>query len=262
MMKKLYANSLVLVGYLQMLTMNGLANALPINGKTTGALSDQYANLFTPQGSTFSIWGLIYLLLLGYSIYNFWIPVSPKSKTINRLFLINTFLNSAWILAWHYEFLLLSVLVMFGLLGTLIKINALATAPSEKPTPLGVRLPFAVYFGWITIATIANITALLVGYDWKGFGGSEATWTLLVLWVGIGIGILQFWKLKQIPYLLVVIWAYWGIYAKHRSAAGFDSKYPLIIQNLEGCLGVLSLCLVVYLWINYFRLKKTKLNPA
>ena len=204
------------LGYIAMVAVNFLANALPIGGVTTGEASDSFGNLFTPAGITFSIWGLIYLLLLGYTIYQFGFGKKNTSEqreqlfaTINKYFLITSMANIAWIFAWHYGVIWLSMLIMFALLFFLIKIADVIN--KEKYNALEtvlVRLPFGVYFGWITVATIANITVFLVSINWNGFGIAESIWTVIVLTVGALIGSIRMLKDKNIYYGLVLVWAY------------------------------------------------------
>ncbi|MFZ9982253.1 MAG: hypothetical protein ACO3FI_09505, partial [Cyclobacteriaceae bacterium] len=137
--------------------VNYLANALPINGKTTGALSDQYANLFVPAGLTFAIWGLIYLLLIIFVIIQF-LPAFNSSATNGYWFALSCLFNISWIVAWHYEQMILSVLIMLGLLITLTIINLGLTQEKQQ----FLKIVFGVYLGWILIATVANTTAGLV----------------------------------------------------------------------------------------------------
>ena len=236
------------LGYIAMVAVNFLANALPIGGVTTGEASDSFGNLFTPAGITFSIWGLIYLLLLGYTIYQFGFGKKNTSEqreqlfaTINKYFLITSMANIAWIFAWHYGVIWLSMLIMFALLFFLIKIADVIN--KEKYNALEtvlVRLPFGVYFGWITVATIANITVFLVSINWNGFGIAESIWIVIVLTVGALIGSIRMLKDKNIYYGLVLVWAYGGIWLKHTSASGFDREYTNVITTL-------IICIVVFL---------------
>lgn len=241
----------VVLAYVQMLTTNALANILPINGKTTGELSNQYANLFTPQGATFSIWGLIYFLLLCFCISFFFSSKENNRAEIGRLFISNALFNSAWILAWHYEFLMLSMFIMIGLLVNLILINLALANTKGIINRLLLQLPFTVYFGWITIATIANMTALLVGYKWGGFGINEIIWTQLILGVGVIIALFNYFRFRQMAYIGVVLWAYWGIYAKHTHPLGFNAQYPSIINSLVGCFIALILGAVLIASLRY-----------
>ena len=228
------------ISYLAMVAVNFLANALPINNRSTGAISDAYPNLFAPAGLTFSIWGLIYLLLGGFVAYLF---VKKESHTeevlkkINSLFIATSLANISWIFAWHYDYIGLSVLIMAILLFLLIRIADILRAENFTPREKLVSwAPFSVYFGWITVATIANITVFLVSIGWKGFGISDFVWASIVLIVGAIIGIARMLKDKNIAYGLVLVWAYFGILFKHVSAGGFNGQYPSVIVAVSVCL--------------------------
>lgn len=253
----------IVLAYAAMVTVNYLANALPIGGVTTGEASDAYANLFTPAGITFAIWGLIYTLLLVYVIYTWgWFGKKPdekQQKLLNKvggLFIISSLANIAWIFAWHYGIIVLSVLIMLGLLITLIKLADLLNKPTFSWTEkICLRWPFSIYFGWITVATIANITVFLVSINWSGWGISDQIWTIIILLVGALIGITRAIKDKNIPYLLVLVWAYGGIWLKHGSATGYASQYPNIIATLIGCI---MLFLITVGWMALRGAKKIK----
>lgn len=235
---------LALVAYLGMISVNILANALPINNLSTGEVSDMYPNLFTPVGLTFSIWGLIYLLLAAYILYQFGLFQKEKSKNKEALFkklgiyfIITSIANMAWIFAWHYTLVELSLLIMIVLLVYLIKIaNLLNRKDLSIRDKIFVRLPFSLYFGWITVATIANVTVLLVSWNWDGFGIPPHIWTVLILLIGATIGILRMFKDKNIAYGLVFIWAYTGILIKHTSSVGFAGEYMSIITTVILCI--------------------------
>lgn len=195
-----------------MIFMNYLANALPLNNKTTGELSDSFPNLFVPAGITFSIWGIIYLLLAGYCILQFKGSNREIITNISWLFSISCLLNALWIVCWHYGKLPLSLIVMLGMLVSLIYINILI-----REIPFGIiKAAFGVYLGWICIATIANITALLVNYSWHGSGISEETWTIIMIATGTLIVSLSLYRLNN-PFIgLSVIWAFTGIILKRQ----------------------------------------------
>ena len=242
-----------------MLTINYLANILPINGITTGDLSDKLKNLFTPQGATFAIWGVIYLLLLIFVLRVQFRAIDKKTEELTKLFVFNSLLNSSWIFAWHYEQLVFSLILMLGLLINLIQINLLLKNTSDWSNKLALQLPFTVYFSWISIATIANITAVLVGYKFNGFGISEEHWTQIILIIGIILALSQVIYFKQIANLFVFLWAYFGIYVKHTSIEGFDNKYPNIIIVLIISLFILfisALSLLFYYFIKNLNRKK------
>lgn len=220
---KLVLTILNVTGFLGTLVVNWLANALPINGKTTGELSDQYPNLFVPAGLTFSIWGVIYILLAGFVLYNVvmllkkdTIKLAPFGK-IGYLFFASSLLNVGWIFAWHYEIVSLSLVIMLLLLGCLLAIYlklGIGQRCFSKEERYLVHFPFSVYLGWITIATIANVTALLVDVGWNRFGLSEQSWAAAVIVVGITIALAILVRKQDIFYCLVVDWAVLGILLK------------------------------------------------
>lgn len=226
-----------LLAYIAMVAINYLAVLLPIGGRSTGEISDAYPNLFAPAGYAFSIWGLIYLLLGIYVIYQFKQKDDNLVDQVNRIFIINALLNATWIFAWHYDLIWLSLIIMLGLLITLIKIADIfiKNKPNIKQTWL-MRLPFSLYFGWITVATIANVTVFLAYLGWNGFGVAESFWTIAVLIIGALIGIWRMWGDRFFPYGLVLIWAYTGILVKHLSVSGFDSQYIGVIVTVIICL--------------------------
>ena len=235
---------IVVVTFLLMIIVNILANTLPINGQTTSEVADSYPNLFTPAGITFAIWGLIYLLLAGFTLYfvGFFQGDLDTIKTnllnkIGIIFSISSICNAAWIFSWHYNRIPLSMLLMVAILVCLIFINYIVV--NEKLTTrekFFIRLPFSVYFGWITVATIANATTLLVSLDWNGFGLSEPFWAVVIIIVGMLIGSSTIITNRDIAYDLVMLWAYAGIFIKHTSKNGFSGQYPVVIYTVIACM--------------------------
>mgnify|MGYP006298594637 CR=1 FL=1 len=215
--------------FLLVLVVNALANALPIGGNTTGELSDLYPNLFVPAGLTFSIWGVIYLALAAFIIYQARDIFSgrkikmPYLKSIGWYFVLSCLANAGWIFAWHYRQVLLSLLIMLVLLYSLIMIYTrlnIGNKPVDSATAHFVHLPFSLYLGWITVATIANITAVLVHYQWNRWGLSEVFWTVLVIIAGTVIALINIIQRGDIPYSAVILWAYLGIIIKRYSVDG------------------------------------------
>ena len=226
--------------YFAMVFVNFLAISLPINNRSTGEISNAYPNLFTPSGITFSIWGLIYLLLGGFLAYQFTKGSFSKKDLLNKVniyFIGTSVANILWIFSWHYDYIGLSVFIMLILLTLLIKIadivNLKQFTTIEKYL---ISTPFNVYFGWITVATIANIIVFLVSIKWNGFGIADYIWTIIILLIGALIAILRIQKDKSIAYGLVLIWAYFGILLKHISVDGFNSQYPSIIITAILCI--------------------------
>lgn len=252
------------VTYLFMIIMNGLANAIPINGVTTGEVSDSYPDLFAPSTITFSIWGLIYLLLAAYTLYQLGLFRQDRGAgraelftTIGIFFIISSVANGLWILAWHYDNIGLSLILMLVVLSCLILIaNRTSREEFSLQEKILIRLPFSIYFGWITVATIANVTTFLVSIGWGGFGISEQIWMILVLFVGVAIAGARMIRDKDIAYGFVIIWAYLGIWIKHASANEFAGQYPAVISAVTVCI---LLLLVGEAYLLYPRFRKNAL---
>jgi len=223
------------------LVLNGLAGSTTlIGGVNTAQISDANPSLFTPAGVTFSIWGLIYLLLVGFCAYLFGFGRDKssrlKTETVNQLmkwFLLSSVFNSLWILAWQYQVLWLSVLLIIALLVSLVKaVELLRNKDMSEKEQFLVRLPFSVYFGWLTVATIANISTWLVSVNWDGILIRPGVWTVGLLLVGAVIGLVGALRNNDWAYLGVFVWAYAGILLKHLSPGGYNGMYPTIILTL------------------------------
>jgi benzodiazapine receptor len=197
-----------IAAFLLVIVMNVLSNALPINNQTMPVISAKYPSLFTPAGFTFSIWGVIYLALLVFVIYQA-LPAQRENQSIagiSRLFQINCIANAIWIVVWHYDLLAISVLVMLVILATLILIYRKLIGDR-----LILRLPFSLYTAWISLATIANISALQINSGWDDIGMSAIQWTLVKLAFAGAVGASVIVKLRDIAFVLVVAWAAYGI---------------------------------------------------
>lgn len=253
----------VAVTFVLMIVVNALANILPINGIGTGTVSDSYQNLFAPAGVTFSIWGIIYLLLAAYTLYQigyFQDKISEtKAKLMDRVgivFSLSSIANTIWIFTWHYMNISLSMLLMLAILGCLIYINRLIQAAElDRREKLFISLPFSVYFGWITVATIANATILLVSIGWDGFGLSEPVWTVIILLVGLLIGTVTLLKNRDYAYGLVLTWAYLGILIKHTATDGFNYSYFSVVNTLVLCVIVFVFAELYILFGKYLKAK-------
>lgn len=242
------------IGFLAVVSVNALAVILPINNRTTQELSDKYPNLFVPAGITFSIWGIIYILLAMFIIYQFVVAFRRSSdergifEKIGILFFISCIFNVSWILAWHYEIVWLSLIIMALLLISLISIYVrLGTGRQQvrNSEKILVNIPFSVYLGWITIATIANVTAFLVQINWNKFGISDQLWTVVVIAVGVIITLATVFSRNDIFYCFVVIWALVGILLKRIA----DNSMPdqlVIISSIVG-IAIVGLGVIVQL---------------
>lgn len=201
---------LVIVSLLAVITTNALANILPLNGQTTGEISNRLPVLFTPAGYVFSIWSLIYLLLI-FWVIGLWRNRFNKDALYERhslLFIISCVFNIAWIFLWHYEYFLLTVLVMISLLLTLIILYRTYPVQDNR---LSSRLPISIYLGWISVATIANISYVLTVYEWSGWGLSDPLWAVIMMTIGAALALHIRFHHFDIAYPAVFIWAFIGI---------------------------------------------------
>ena len=196
------------------LAVNWAANALPLAGLRTGEVSAIYESYFTPAGITFAIWSVIYTGLLLYAIYQA-LPArrdEARLAPIGRLFVANCVLNSAWLFAWHHQFLLVSLVLMLCVLATLVLIYRHLGSGNDV-SPL-VRIPFTLYLAWICVATLANASALQTSLQWNDALLSHVHWTLakIALAAAIGAGVCL---LRRDPiFILVISWAAYGISVK------------------------------------------------
>jgi translocator protein len=212
---------LSIAAFMGTLTVNYLANALPINGVTSADISNKYHNEFAPAGITFTIWGIIYLLLIGTVIWQFKL-VGKSIDTLNKWFAANSLLNATWLFAWHYDILPLTLVLMLGILYTLVQINK--TITEDLPDTLSFKwLPqsaFGVYLGWICIATIANFTTFLVSINFNKFGLTDTFWTGAVIGIGSITAAMLVVRFKNIYIGLAVIWALAGIIIRQNQLHG------------------------------------------
>jgi benzodiazapine receptor len=217
------------VGLCLVLAVNALANILPINGYNTGQISGFYPNFFVPAGFTFGIWGIIYFLLIGFvicSLFAAFGKFNEAAKTAiikaGPYFLATCMLNAGWIVAWHYLYLGLSLAIMLAFLVLLILLF-LSIRSFKNEMPFFYRLwvyhPFLVYLGWISVATIANFTALFVGIGWQGEPLAPQSWSIIMILIALLLGIFMVGKLKQPAFGFVLAWAFFGIYAKQSDAS-------------------------------------------
>jgi tryptophan-rich sensory protein len=208
--------NLNIVTFLVVVAVNAMASLLPLNGLDTGQISDMIPSLFTPAGYVFSIWGVIYLALLAFSIYQA-LPAQQDNQRLQNIgpwFLISNLFNSAWIFAWHYLQYGLSLVIMLGLLGSLLMVYTKAGIGVKKAADWKEKLlldvPFGIYLGWIAVATIANVATVLLMNNWAA--------------LAVAMAFLR----KEIAYPLVAVWAFIGIYNARPEVA------PVAITALIG----------------------------
>lgn len=249
-----------LVAMAGVIVVNSLAVLLPINQMSTGAISDLYPNYFVPAGFTFSIWSTIYLLLFIFCGYTIWFAFSDQPNTKIRqllpgllnLFLLTCIINCTWIFLWHYLQIQVSLAVMLLFLITLILIYKKLL--DNKAALFGaayffLQVPFSVYLGWISVATIANTTAVLVASGYEGGFLSPINWAVVMMLAAVLLGLLFLFRWKDKAYPLVICWALYGIYFKQGD-----------ISILAGTAAIGIGILLLSLLLEYFR--QSKKNPG
>jgi hypothetical protein len=207
---------LVVLTILATITVNILANALPLNGLNTGEISDRFQVYFVPARYVFSIWGLIYLGLLAYAVFQA-LPSqkdNPRLQAIGGWVILGGLANIAWIFLWHYEQFVGTLGAMLILLATLIAVYLrLGTGLTRVPPAetWAVRVPFSIYLGWISVATVANVSDVLDYVGWNRWGWSDEGWMILILAVVVGLVALVNLSRRDLAYTAVILWALAGI---------------------------------------------------
>ncbi len=237
---------LVVLAVVLTIVVNTLANALPLNGLNTGEISDSFKVYFVPAGYVFSIWGLIYLGLMAFAIFQA-LPSQRENPRIQKIagwFILGSLANIAWIFLWHYQQFPVTLLAMLTLLVSLILIYLkLGIGTGLKVTSAEtwmVRVPFSLYLGWITVATIANVTDVLYYANWNGWGIAPQVWAVIMLAVAVVVAALMALLKRDAVYLAVLVWAFAGIAFKFQGT-NLVFMAALIAAVLVALLGIYSL---------------------
>lgn len=241
-----------IAAFIVVVIINSLAGATTIiGGRNTAQVSNSFPTLITPAGYVFSIWGIIYILLGVFVVYQALPSQHGKifQSRIGWLFVLSSLANAVWLFLWQMEFLVISVPVMLLLLSCLILIYIRVGIGKRNAPPmekLAVYVPFSVYLSWITIASIANVAAALVSLNWGGFGVSTEIWAALIVILVLIITILVIVTRKDIAFALVIIWALVGI--------GFNHSYNQTIFLLtEISASIVAVLLVAWILANKLR---------
>ena len=236
----------VLLMTIATITLNGMAPLLSPTGKNVGNISDQFQNYFTPAGYVFSIWGLIYLALLAFSVYQL-LPAQQENETIAKIdipYMVSCVFNMSWIIVWQREWFPVSLVCMIGLLISLIWIY-LALDSTREQDSLGeqwfTHWPFSVYLGWVTVATVANATTVLQYFGWKGGGIPEPVWSALMLCIALGIVLAAAFPRRDRAYILVLAWTSLGIMLKYQAS--------IVVTIASGLTLFICMGVVIYLYV-------------
>jgi hypothetical protein len=246
-MKDIFRQISVITTILGTLVVNTLANTLPINGQNTGEISDRFNVYFVPAGYVFSIWGLIYVGLMAYAIYQA-LPAqrsNPRLRSTGWWVSLGGLANIAWIFLWHYNHFTMTLVAMLILLGTLIitYLNlGIGRSKASAAETWMARIPFSIYLGWITVATVANITDVLDFVKWNRFGIAPEIWMGVVLLAVLIITTLMNFTRRDIAYSLVILWALVGIAIK-------QAGVPAVVISTWVTFGLVALTLAISLFM-------------
>jgi len=245
-----------IVAVIATIIVNVLSNVLPFNDLTTGEISDRFQVVFVPAGYVFSIWGVIYLGMIAFAVYQA-LPAqreNPRLRRVGYLFALSGLANMAWLFLWHYEQFTWTLVAMFTLLALLILIYLrLEIGQNRVPAAetLMIRVPISIYLGWITVATIANVTQVLYYWGWSGWGISGEVWAVILLAVATALSAAMIFTRGDIAYLLVIIWSVIGVAVKQADS-------PLVATAAWIAAGAIVLLLVA----GTLARRRTSLKPA
>ncbi|MNO29891.1 hypothetical protein D3C76_198180 [compost metagenome] len=224
-----------LLFFLGVLVVNTLSVTLPLGGNSTGEISDRYHTYLTPAGYAFSIWSLIYLLLAGFVVYQFRQDTGSRDSilSIGIWFVLSCIFNMGWLFLWHYLYIELSLAAMVLMLVTLVVIYRKTSSPADPTSGEKwlVKLPFSIYLGWISVATIVNISVVLEKNHWDGFGLSDPAWAVIILSIGTLLAVVVSFPFRDSIYPLVFMWAYIAIALEHN-----DTNSVFITGLVTACL--------------------------
>lgn len=237
----------LVVTFVVTMIVNGLAGSTTLLGNaTTATISDSVPNLFAPAGFTFAIWGVIYLLLIGFILYTYGMG-RPKKSALDhedrtmlvKVLTYNLIVNTLWMFMWQYRIFWFSVSLIVAILMFLAwALDILRDKQLTRMEYVLVKLPFSIYFGWITVAVVANVTTWLADLGWRGEPWTQGVLMVFVLIVAAVIGLVTAVRNRDVAYLAVLVWAFAGILLKHLSPDGFNGAYPSTIITLTIALAV------------------------
>jgi hypothetical protein len=219
------------VALLVQLIVSFMAQARLLAQYNVGEVSVKYPSLFTPAGITFAIWGLIYVSLAAFCAYHIVMAWSkpahhPANKDTDRIggwFILNNLAMSFWLIIWTNELISLSVIFIFIQLLCLIAINlrlGIYDARRSSASKLFTQAPISIYFGWITIAAMANTSSYLNSSSWDGWGLDPVDWTNMLIGVAVFITILVMTTRRNVAFGLAVAWGLYGIILKRMGTDG------------------------------------------
>ena len=258
----------VLFSIITMIVMNYLSNVRAFGGKTNAEISDKYHTLITPAGYAFSIWGVIFLGLLAFGVYQGLGSqrTNPRFRAVGWWVVLNALCNAIWSPLFNNERIGIALLVILVMLFSLaiieqhllarpnvpfIATNPDATLPESSASPTETwlaRIPFSIYFGWLTVATILNVAVYLKSTNFDLLGLNEQTWAIAMLIVGLLVGAIVFNRFRSIAYILVFAWAYRAIAVEQADYSSIQivAGAGVVVATVLVILGLISRKTPVY----------------
>lgn len=249
-----------IVALVFMLVMNGASQAIPFNGQTSAEISNRLPIFFVPANYVFSVWGVIYVLLITFIVYQA-LPSqreNPYVRKIGYWFALSSIANGTWLLLFHYNLFALSMIAMLVLLASLIMIYTRIGVGQGKvstATHWCIQIPFSTYLGWITVATVANASYVLYDAGWNGFGISGEIWAAIMLVIAAVITLTIIVTRRDVAYSAVLLWALVGIIIKQSGA-------PLVAGTAGIVAAVIALTLLWRLFNRGGGDNAARLTPA
>jgi len=254
MKKDIFRQITVIIITIVTLTMNSLATTLPLNNKTTAELSDSFLIRFVPAGYVFSVWGIIYMGLIAFTVWQ----ALPKNRedtrmrTIGWWFVIGSIANTFWLVFWHYQHVAITLPIMLVLLATLIyTANTLQKIPAKSRTErLCVDLPFSIYMGWISVATVVNASVVLFDNGFAVADDAAILWAVGLVIVAAVLAFAQRILRRDTAYGMVIAWALYGVAVKQGiySREGLLPDAPLLITTASYVAQILATVLLIW-WV-------------
>jgi hypothetical protein len=216
---------------------NGWVNAMPLNGVTTGEVSNAYPSLFTPPGWVFAIWGLIYAALCIFAVYQ--LRPSQRGRPyllhVGWFHVLSAVCNCTWLVVFHFSYgraglAPLTLLPMYLLFASLLAIYLRLRIGLEAvgtPEKLAVHVPFSLYLGWVTLATMTNTAFVLNAAVPEIPLSIQRLFTAVLLLAVLAVGLLILRNRRDLVFALVIVWAASGI-------AATRSAYPEIAATATG----------------------------
>jgi benzodiazapine receptor len=251
--RQVFFQAINIVAFIVTLVVNGVAGSTTMLGGVSSAdVSDMYPTLVTPAGFTFAIWGVIYALLLLFVVYQA-LPKNRDKPFISKIglfFALSSVCNVCWLFLWHYNFITYSMVLMLALLASLILVYLrldIGRATVSIKEMAFAHLPFSVYLGWISIATIANVSVALTAAGWDGWGIEASAWAVAIICVALLLSFAMLATRKDIMFCFVVVWALTGILVK-------QSAHESIVLASE--IGIVLLLAAIGVTVAFSRLKR------